>query len=302
MKTFLSLSALCFAAALLGAPAHAATLVENGAAVAAAPADDGSILFVYGKGWDARSEALCRALITHPAVQQAAGKAALLLAPALQYPTEEQAAQLKQQLAPLTLPDDGADDSYPALVFFDKGHRRYALLCGAELTDNPAPEAVAKAVAARLNALHRRDAVLAEAAALTGEPKALKLLESARVEGVSPLPDIREQIKAADPEDTSRALWALNFDNGALTDEEQKSLDLDTMLARVDTYLADPLLTVNQKQRACAYAVGHIHRTTGKSRSDLLVRYARRMHELAPDTVLGRSALIVIRDWAEGER
>lgn len=302
MKTFLSLTALCFASALLSAPARAATLVENGAAVAAAPTDDGSILFVYGKGWDARSEALCRALIAHPAVQQAAGKAALLLAPALQYPTEEQAAQLKQQLAPLALPDDGADDSYPALVFFDKDHRRYSLLCGAELTDNPAPEAVAKAVAARLNALHRRDTVLAEAAALAGEAKALKLLESARVEGVSPLPDLREQIKAADPEDASRALWALNFDNGALTDEEQKSLDLDTVLARVDTYLADPLLTVNQKQRACAYAVGHIHRTTGKSRSDLLVRYARRMHELAPDTVLGRSALIVIRDWAEGER
>lgn len=300
---FLKTAALLLAAASLPLfPASAATVVENYDAVSAAPSADGCIVFVYGKDWDVHSEALCRALIAHPAVQEAAGKAALMLAPMLENPTEEQEAQVKAQLGALSLPDDGSNASYPALLFFDTANRRYSLLCGAELMDDTAPEAVAKLVTARLAALHRRDALVAQAAELAGEAKALKLLESARVEGVTPLPDLRDRLKAADPEDTSRALWAFNFDNGSLTDEEKKTLSLEDVCARTDGYLADPLLTVNQKQRACAYTIGHIHRTTGKRRSDLMVRYARRMHELAPDTVLGRSALIVIRDWAEGER
>lgn len=300
---FLKTAALLLAAASLPLfPAAAATVAETFDAVAAAPSADGCIVFVYGKGWDAHGEALCRALIAHPAVQDAAGSAALMLAPMLENPTEEQEAQVKAQLGALSLPDDGSDASYPALLFFDRENRRYSLLCGAELMDNAAPEAVAKLVAARLSALHQRDALLAQAAELTGEEKALKLLESARVEGVAPLPDLRDRIKAADPEDKSRALWAFNFDNGGLNDEEKKTLSLEDVCARTDGYLADPLLTVNQKQRACAYTIGHIHRSSGNSRSDLMVRYARRMHELAPDSVLGRSALIVIRDWATGDR
>lgn len=295
-------AALSLSFALCGAPASAATVVENFEAIAAAPAADGCIVFVYGKGWDTHGEALCRALIAHPAVQKAAGNAALMLAPMLENPTEEQEAQVKAQLGALSLPDDGASASYPALLFFDAAHRRYSLLCGAELMNDTAPESVAKLIAARLAALHQRDTLVAQAEGLTGEACALKLLESARVEGAAPLPDLRDRLKAADPEDKSRALWAFNFDNGSLTDEEKKSLSLEDVCARTDSYLADPLLTVNQKQRACAYTIGHIHRTTGKSRSDLMVRYARRMHEFAPDTVLGRSALIVIRDWAEGER
>lgn len=304
MKKILFLTAsLTLSFALCGSPASAATVVENYAQISQPLSADGVILFVYGKGWDAKGEQLCRSLMADAAVQQAAGSAALMLAPTLQYPTEEQTEAVKAQLGSLSLPDDGADDSYPALIFFDNENRRYSLLCGAELMDNPAPEAVAGAVTARLNALHQRAALLAVAESLSGEAKALKLLEAARVEGITmSLDSLREQIKAADPEDNSRALWALNFDNGSLTDEEKKTLSLEDVCARVDSYLNDPLLTVNQKQRACAYAIGHIHRSSGNSRSDLLVRYARRMHELAPDTVLGRSALIVIRDWATGER
>lgn len=307
MKNRLSLTAArLLTAALLSlipAPASAAAPVENYAQISQPISADGVILFVYGKGWDAKGEQLCRSLAANAAVQQAAGHAALMLAPTLQYPTEEQTEQQKQQLGALSLPDDGANDSYPALLFFDNENRCYSLLCGAELMDNPAPDAVAAAITARLNALHQRTALLAAADGLAGEARALKLLEAARVEGITMSNDaLREQIKAADPEDQSRALWALNFDNGSLTDEEKKNLSLEDVCARVDAYLNDPLLTVNQKQRACAYVVGHIHRTTGNSRSDLMVRYARRMHELAPDTVLGRSALIVIRDWATGDR
>lgn len=255
--------------------------------------DSGYIVFIYPAGWDKYGEKLCKKLIAEDAVKTAAGDAALLLAPIYQIRDEKNNAAAKSVMGDLGYPGDMADISYPAIVFYEKGGRQYATIHGRELM-RATPDQVAALVKKRLAAKKKQESLLSKSrAATTPAEKAKLLLDSSRVSGIAWPGGLREAMQAADPGDKHGYLGALNFGFSPKQDES-----LQDFLKRLDAVLADKLYASWQKQQACAAAIGHIRRSLGTmAGGPLITKYAKAMHKLDPDSTLGVSAPVVMRDW-----
>lgn len=255
--------------------------------------DTGYIVFIYPAGWDKYGEKLCKKLIATESVKTAAGDAALLLAPIYQIRDEKNNAAAKNVMGALSYPGDMADISYPAIVFYEKGGRQYATIHGRELM-RATPDQVATLVKNRLAAKKKQEELLSQSRAATspGE-KAKLLLESSRVSGIAWPGGLREAMQAADPGDKHGYLGALNFGFSPKQGESMQDF-----LNRLDSVLANKLYAPWQKQRACAAAIGHIRRSLGTmAGGPLITKYAKAMHKLDPDSTLGVSAPVVMRDW-----
>ncbi len=260
--------------------------------------DSGYIVFIHPAGWDKYGEKLCKKLIAADAVKTAAGDAALLLAPIYQIRDEKNNAAAKKIMGTLGYPGDMADISYPAIVFYEKDGRQYATIHGRELL-RATPDQVAELVKNRLAAKKKQESLLSKSRTATnpGE-KAKLLLEASRVSGIAWPGGIREAMQAADPGDKHGYLGALDFGFSPKQDES-----LQDFLKRLDAVLANKLYTPWQKQRACAAAIGHIRRSLGTmAGGPLITQYAKTMHKLNPDSTLGVSAPVVMRDWVRQYR
>ena len=255
--------------------------------------DTGYIVFIYPAGWDKYGEKLCKKLIATEAVKTAAGDAALLLAPIYQIRDEKNNAAAKNVMGALSYPGDMADISYPAIVFYEKGGRQYATIHGRELM-RATPDQVATLVKERLAAKKKQEELLSQSRAATSpDEKAKLLLESSRLSGIAWPGGLREAMQAADPGDKHGYLGALNF--GFSPKQGESMLDF---LSRLDAVLAHELYSPWQKQRVCAAAIGHIRRSLGTmAGGSLITKYAKAMHKLDPDSTLGVSAPVVMRDW-----
>ena len=255
--------------------------------------DSGYIVFIYPAGWDKYGEKLCKKLITTESVKTAAGDAALLLAPIYQIRDEKNNAAAKNVMGTLSYPGDMADISYPAIVFYEKGGRQYATIHGRELM-RATPDQVATLVKNRLAAKKKQEELLSQSRAATSpDEKAKLLLESSRLSGIAWPGGLREAMQAADPGDKHGYLGALNF--GFSPKQGESMLDF---LSRLDAVLAHELYSPWQKQRVCAAAIGHIRRSLGTmAGGSLITKYAKAMHKLDPDSTLGVSAPVVMRDW-----
>ena len=255
--------------------------------------DSGYIVFIYPAGWDKYGEKLCKKLITTESVKTAAGDAALLLAPIYQIRDEKNNAAAKNVMGVLSYPGDMADISYPAIVFYEKGGRQYATIHGRELM-RATPDQVATLVKERLAAKKKQEELLSKSRAATSpREKAELLLESSRISGIAWPGGLREDMQAADPGDKHGYLGALNF--GFSPKQGESMLDF---LSRLDAVLAHELYSPWQKQRVCAAAIGHIRRSLGTmAGGSLITKYAKAMHKLDPDSTLGVSAPVVMRDW-----
>lgn len=296
-KTFF----LSLAASLLvtmAAPAQSAQQFSTVEAAKQKVSDAGYILFIYPDGWDRYGEKLCKKLIADKGVQQAAGDAALILAPIYQNRTEKTNAKAKSVMGHLGYPHDMADISYPALVFYEKDGRQYASLHGEPLMTASSAE-VAELVKQRIEAKKLQQSLLDKSSATqdTGE-KARLVLASARVDGVEWPNQLKATLRSIDPEDKHGCLAALNFGFGPQNDESMESF-----LKRLEAALENKNLTAWQKQRACAAAIGHIRRSYGSmAGGPLITKYARAMQKLDPDSTLGLSAPVVMRDWVREYR
>ena len=255
--------------------------------------DTGYIVFIYPAGWDKYGEKLCKKLITTESVKTAAGDAALLLAPIYQIRDEKNNAAAKNVMGALSYPGDMADISYPAIVFYEKGGRQYATIHGRELM-RATPDQVATLVKERLAAKEKQEELLSQSRAATSpDEKAKLLLESSRLSGIAWPGGLREAMQAADPGDKHGYLGALNFGFSPKQGESMQDF-----LSRLDAVLAHDLYSPWQKQRACAAAIGHIRRSLGTmAGGPLITKYAKAMHKLDPDSTLGVSAPVVMRDW-----
>ncbi len=284
--------------ALPGMPLQAAQQYSSVDAARQTVTDDGYILFFYPEGWDRYGKKLCEALISNPGVKAAAGNAALVLAPVYQDRNEKTNATAKQVMGNLGYPHGMSDISYPALVFYEKSGRSYATLHGAALMNASAPE-VAKQIKARLDAKKEQQALLDKSGSVTDTGEKVRLLlAAARVEGVSWPDRLKETIRSIDPSDAHGGIASLDFGFGAKNNES-----LEDFLKRLDAVLANPQLTAWQKQRACALAIGHIRRSYGMmAGGPLITQYATAMRELDPESTLGLSADVVIRDWVREYR
>ena len=295
-KTSITLTLALLAA--LGMHAGAAQQYPTFEQAKAHVTNTGYIVFIYPAGWDKYGERLCRKLIATEAVKAAAGDAALLLAPIYQIRDDRNNASVKKIMGSLGYPGDMADISYPAIVFYEKEGRQYATIHGRELM-RATPEQVAELVKQRLSAKKKQEELLTKSRAATAPAeKARLLLESSRVSGIDWPGGLREAMQAADPGDKHGYLAALNFGFSPWQGES-----LQDFLKRLDAVLANKLYTPWQKQRACAAAIGHIRRSLGTmAGGPLITKYAKAMQKLNPDSTLGVSAPVVMRDWVRRYR
>lgn len=288
---------MCLAAASL-LPAQAATKVSTYEQAQARLTDEGYLLFIYGQGWDKRAEELTKALYNSPAVTKAAGNAVMMLVPLPESMTDAQKTQLEKTMGKLQLPHVHSKHSFPAIVMYDKNGRQYSNICGPAMI-YPDATRIARVITVRKANYARQQQILAAAAETQGEERARLLLHACRIDNIERPDRIQQLIKEADPDDKAGCLAALNFYNNPLGDKVN-STPLPEVLKEMDKAIANPLHTVQQKQNACAFAIGTIRRRTGTGGSELIRHYAEQMKALDPDSVLGRSADVVIRDWTQG--
>lgn len=293
-KTLFSLLAL---GALL--PAHSATVCKDYEEAAAGVTDDGYITFVYGPDWDKRSTALCRKLISNPALQAAAGDARLILTPIYQDPNEGQKAMQEKAWGKLALPHPHSAETYPALHFYSKDGRLAGFVRGRVMARGTVEEITA-AVAERMANVREQYALLQKAESATGVEKA-KLIGQACCVPETERPDkVLDTLKALDPKDESGYIRRLSLGGGSEFGNANRNLPLEEGLAQMDKNLKDSAYTDEQKQIFCALAIGLIHRQGTKADNARMTAYAKKMKELAPNTVLGRSADIVVNVWQKG--
>ena len=279
-------------------PAHAAHKVDTYEQAQAKLNADGYLLFIHGKGWDKRSEKLMTELYNSQEIARAAGNAAMMLVPLPESMNETEQADFEKIMGKLNLPHVHSKHSFPAVVMYDKAGRIYSIISGPAMV-HPEATRIARIISVRRGGLAKQEQLLAAADETSGEERAQLLLEACRIDNLERPDKIQQLIKAADPEDKAGCLAALNYHNTTLGDKA-KDMKLADILAAQDKDLINPLLSVQQKQNACAYAIGTIRRRIGMGAPHLIRSYAELMKSLNPDSVLGRSADIVIRDWTHG--
>ena len=288
---------MCLAAATL-MPVQAATKVATYEQAQAKVNEEGYILFVYGDGWDKRAKEQMTALYNAPEIVKAAGNSVMMLVPLPESLNEAQKAALEKTMGKLALPHVHSKHAFPAVVMYDKTGRIYSWISGPAMV-YPEAGRIALTISRRKAGLQKQLQIMAAAAETKGEERANLLLQACRVENLERPDRVQQLIKEADPEDKSGCLAALNFFNTTVGDKAAE-MSLSDILKAQDASIANPLLTVQQKQNACAYAIGTIRRRAGAGGSDLIRQYATQMKQLDPTSVLGQSADIVIRDWTHG--
>lgn len=296
MKIAFSVLITLAAATLL--PATAATKVASYEQAQTRLTDDGYLVFLYGQGWDKRAQSMMTELYNNPEIARAAGNAAMILAGFPEGTDETRKPVLEKTMGKLAVPHVHSRHSFPAIVMYDKAGRQTSIISGPAMT-YPDAARIARIISVRLAGMARQRQLIDQANAASGQERARLLLEASRVPNIERPDRVQQLIKEADPEDKSGCLAALNFYNHALG-EKEKDMNLSEILVEMDKAIANPLHTVQQKQNACAYTIGTIRRRAGASGSELIRKYALLMKQLDPDSVLGRSADIVIRDWTHG--
>lgn len=288
---------MCLAAATL-MPVQAATKVATYEQAQAKVNEEGYILFVYGDGWDKRAKEQMTALYNAPEIVKAAGNSVMMLVPLPESLNEAQKAALEKTMGKLALPHVHSKHAFPAVVMYDKAGRIYTWISGPAMV-YPEAGRIALTISRRKAGLQKQLQIMAAAAETKGEERANLLLQACRVENLERPDRVQQLIKEADPEDKAGCLAALNFHNTTVGDKAA-DMSLADILKAQDAAIANPLHTVQQKQNACAYAIGTIRRRAGAGGSDLIRQYATQMKQLDPTSVLGQSADIVIRDWTHG--
>ena len=289
---------MCLAAAATLQPAQAATKVATYEQAQAELNDEGYILFIYGQGWDKRSRELITDLYNHPAVIKAAGKSAMMLVPLPESMDDTEKEAFNKVMGKLQLPHVHSKHSFPAVVMYDRTGRQYSIICGPSMVQ-PEPGSIALTIARRKAGLEKQLNLMAQADKAQGEERARLLLQACRVNNLERPDRVQELIKQADPEDKAGCLAALNFHNNPVGDQAN-DMPLADFLTVMDKAIANPLHTVQQKQNACAFTIGTIRRRAGAGGSELIRKYAELMKSLDPDSVLGRGADVVLRDWTQG--
>lgn len=298
MKKSLSLLLVGTLLAGMVAPVQAAKQYSNFEAATQKVTDTGYILFFYPAGWDKYGEKFCKKLISSEAVCNAAGDAVMLMAPVYQRGNDETAAKAKKIMGNLGYPGSMSNISYPAVVFYEKGGRCYSTLCGEELMNASVSEA-AELIKKRLDAKKHQQSLLDQSGAATdAKEKNRLLLESSRVPDLEWPGGLKQAMRNNDASDTHGYLAALDFGFGVKKDES-----MEDFLKRLDQVLDNKMLSNWQKQRACAAAIGHIRRSYGTmAGGELITKYAKAMRKLDPESTLGVSAPVVMRDWVRTYR
>lgn len=278
-----------------GLSLHAATVVKNYDEATRAVGKNGYIVFVYGANWDPTGLQICRKHMDSPEVKEAAGDAVLWTVPFYQLPTDEQKTDQNIKWGALKVPHVFSAESYPALLLYDKNEVNYAALNGA-LVQKGTPAEVAAVLRETIANKHKRDEIMTRADAAQGVEKAKLLLEACRIPGLHRPDRILETIKSADPQDQSGATRTLTYEPSAKA-EAYSEKTMAEAIADMEKLLQDPVFTPEQRQSMYAIMVGKIHLEGTYDDRAKILEMTKKMQELNPDSLLGRSAVVAGRLW-----
>ena len=295
------MSAACLLTPLPGA---AGTVYENYAEAAKNATDDGYMLVVYAKGWDRFSEPFCKKIIAAPEIQEAAGKAALILAPFYQYATSEDKAAQAAVWGDLREPSSTSMETYPCILMYDKNGFLYGRVQGTSFLKGTMAEIGAE-VKAKLEAKHKQEEIMSKAEAASGVEKARLIADACAVEGIERPNGYRDMVKAADPSDESGMWKRLNFDYYGFSQaycasakDGGKELGPEGTIRAMQELLKDPAYTAEQKQAIHAVIIGTLRRSGASAIQ--LKSAVMEMKKLAPESHLGISADQYIKLYASG--
>lgn len=253
----------------------------------------GYVLFIYPSGWDKAGSRRIKSLLASKKIQNSTGDAAILAVPIYNAPSQEQREEVKRIMGPLKYPGSSGIISYPAIVFYDKDGRIYSTIHG-DLFNKSAEKKLAGLIQTRINTKKKQDELIRQAEQ-SSDPaeKARLLLWSSRAPDISQPHDIYAKIKSADPNNEYGCRDAYNFRFSI-----EKNETIDSLTLRLNAVLSNSLYSTDQKQKACASALGYVRRERGMFAGASFIRkYARTMHKLDPKSALGQAALVVSREW-----
>lgn len=286
-------------------PGTAATVYENYAEAAKNATDDGYMLVVYAKGWDRFSEPFCKKIIAAPEIQEAAGKAALILAPFYQYASADDKEAQATVWGDLNEPRANSMETYPCILMYDKSGFLYGRVQGTSFLKGTMAE-IAAEVKAKLEAKHKQEEIMSKAEAASGVEKARLIADACAIEGIERPNGYRDMVKAADPNDESGMWRRLTFDYYgfsqaycASASDGGKELGPEATINAMQEMLKDPAYTAEQKQAIYAVIIGTMRRSGASAIQ--LKGAVMEMKRLAPESHLGVTADQYIKLYISGD-
>lgn len=255
--------------------------------------DDGYILFAYADGWDTYGKKVALKLYKNKEVAKAAGQAVRIPYALPQALDDDARKAFNAQWEGIKIPNA---DNYPALLLFDRNGRHYSTISGTYMT-KAKPAKVAKLIKERMAAKREQDELMRQAAEAKGVDKARLIAKACNLKDINRPDNYEKQLRAADPNDESGVVRQVTFNPWGFVEKKIKE-DPAEVLKELDTMLADPAYTDDQKQVFCACAIGTLRRVGGPEATKRMKEYARKLESYGKDTVLGRSAAIAEREWA----
>lgn len=300
-------TAMLAAGFLAALPLQAATQYATQQEAAAQVTKDGYILVVYAKGWDRFSEPLCKKVIKSKAVQEAAGDAALILAPFYQYASEDDKKAQRAVWGNLAEPRANSMETYPCLLMYDQGGFLYGRVQGPVLLRGTMEE-IAAEVKAKLDAKHQQEAIMAKADAAQGVERARLIAEACAIKGIERPNNYRNLVKQADPNDESGMVRRLHFDPWgtaqkycASAKDGGKQLGTAGTVQEMQQMLEDPAYDNEQKQVFHAIIIGTMRRDSVDTYANQLRTHLAEMKRLAPESNLGVTADQYTKLYLKGE-
>lgn len=174
----------------------------------------------------------------------------------------------------------------PSVFFFDQDGFHYGTLTGSAVPRDGMQfaEAVAEIQKKRI----KRDEIIKEAQLKRGVERAKIIGSAADIEGIKVSPKILEMIKAADPRDQSGYIRRLTFDifkfHDVLKESEEKAFK------EMDKVINDEGYSVEQRQMVLGLK-NFVYRKNPGENAKLIADNYRKMYELGPDTIIGKSGL-----------
>lgn len=296
------MSAACLLSPL---PGSAATVYETQQAAAGAVTEDGYMLVVYAKGWDRFSEPFCKKVIAAPEIQEAAGKAALILAPFYQYASDDDKVEQAKVWGDLKEPSATSMETYPCILMYDKSGHLYGRVQGTSFLKGTMAE-IAAEVKAKLEAKHQQEAIMLKAEAASGVEQAKLIADACAIEGIERPAGWRDMVKNADPGDQSGMVRRLNFNYYGFSQaycasakDGGKELGTEGTISAMRELLKDPAYTPEQKQAMHAVIIGTLRRS-GASAAQIKGAVLE-MKKLNPNSHLGVTADHYIKIYASGD-
>ncbi len=248
--------------------------------------DDGWVLLCHSADWDStHDEAWMR---RQTAISSACGNALVLHVPIYQNPTPEQEKQMRSMLEGAEV-DLSTLRSVPCAILLDAGGRPYTTISGDDFM-----EQAAGLIRQAQAQLRTRRELLRQAAHEEGATRAQTLSSIWRL-GITPPPNLRQQMLDADPDDTAGIAEWSPFDPWALA-ERIRTLPWEEAIAELDR-VQSAQLSKEERQAVLAIRIGCVHHHLGAAGGDAIRSLANACTALGSSTALGKAAQRAARLW-----